>query len=540
MDMNCLPNIFFNNPNEFRSVGTPTDRKNTGKGVKVKNNVIELSTEDGGQWVCGGSTNLAGVAAFNNNGSTINSNTVNGQTSGIVGANRVDAGGLLIDKCSNLKIGCNNINATRFGLLGINKNNSDPGMEYHIKGNSVINADAGWVFRHLNEEGTFGNVGSTLNDNNNIFGSLNTSAKIFKYCLGTDNFQIFTTTINPITESLSENINTLVNNDCSYLIGQPLVGATVFNLNDCAGLQLAPYSTDIKHEEAISIATNTKIYVAFEELSHWYDSKRLFAYLRLHTTYRDSNDTLSTFYTLMEQSAIAQEVIADDLLQNLQNNFASLSPAQLDGTWIDLNAQNELINSSQNIELQDYNEYRINALYLKLMRYGIDSLMEDDKTFIQELAPKCPYIEGSAVYKARNLNKLMKPGMQFDNLKICNAVGVYKQNNSSNLTGNMPNTTLYKMEQKALEMLQSFSKKSSNEIKLFPNPTSGLVNIQYELTQNLRLEVKDITGRILMQILMPAGKVESTIDLTALAGGVYTYNCFVGNEKKKTGKLLKY
>jgi hypothetical protein len=270
------------------------------------------------------------------------------------------------------------------------------------------------------------------------------------------------------------------------------------------------------------------------------ESKRLFAYLRLHTTYRDSNDTLSTFYTLMEQSAIAQEVIADDLLQNLQNNFASLSPAQLDGTWIDLNAQNELINSSQNIELQDYNEYRINALYLKLMRYGIDSLMEDDKTFIRELAPKCPYIEGSAVYKARNLNKMMNPGMQYDNLKICNAVGVYKQNNSSNSTGNMPNTTLYKMEQKALEMLQSFSKKSSSEIKLYPNPTSGLVNIQYELTQNVRLEVKDITGRILMQILMPAGKVESTIDLTALADGIYIYNFFVGNEIKKIGKLLKY
>ena len=97
-----------------------------------------------------------------------------------------------------------------------------------------------------------------------------------------------------------------------------------------------------------------------------------------------------------------------------------------------------------------------------------------------------------------------------------------------------------KMKQKALEMLNPFSKKSSSEIKLFPNPTSGLVNIQYELTQNVRVEVKDIMGRILMQILMPAGKVESTINLTALAGGVYTYNCFVGNEKKKTGKLLKY
>jgi hypothetical protein len=27
MNMNCLPNIFFNKQNEFRSVRTPTDRK---------------------------------------------------------------------------------------------------------------------------------------------------------------------------------------------------------------------------------------------------------------------------------------------------------------------------------------------------------------------------------------------------------------------------------------------------------------------------------------------------------------------------------
>ena len=51
---------------------------------------------------------------------------------------------------------------------------------------------------------------------------------------------------------------------------------------------------------------------------------------------------------------------------------------------------------------------------------------------------------------------------------------------------------------------------------------------------------KDITGRILMQVLMPAGEVKSSIDLTDLAGGVYTYNCFVGNVKHSTGKLIKY
>ena len=84
---------------------------------------------------------------------------------------------------------------------------------------------------------------------------------------------------------------------------------------------------------------------------------------------------------------------------------------------------------------------------------------------------------------------------------------------------------------------------NQNEFRSVGTPTdrkSGLVNIQYQLTQNVRLEIKDITGRILMQVLMPAGEVKSSIDLTDLAGGVYTYNCFVGNVKHSTGILIKY
>jgi hypothetical protein len=261
-------------------------------------------------------------------------------------------------------------------------------------------------------------------------------------------------------------------------------------------------------------------------------SKRLFAYLRLHTTYRDSNDTLSTFYTLMEQSAIAQEVIADDLLQNLQNNFASLSPAQLDGTWIDLNAQNELINSSQNIELQDYNEYRINALYLNLMRYGIDSLMEDDKTFIQELAPKCPYIEGSAVYKARNLNKLMNSGMQYDNLKICNAVGVYKQYDST--INNQGFSTIYNEELTLLtSLLPNKNNKSLNAFELYPNPTRDMVNIRYNVNDYCLLEIYDATSRKLKVLQMPAGTQKTTISVSELAPGSYTYKFIVGGVQIK-------
>jgi hypothetical protein len=53
-------------------------------------------------------------------------------------------------------------------------------------------------------------------DNNNLFPTLTNKPKVFKFCMGQPLDKIFTTSINQITESLSENLNTQVQNDCIY------------------------------------------------------------------------------------------------------------------------------------------------------------------------------------------------------------------------------------------------------------------------------------------------------------------------------------
>ena len=49
-----------------------------------------------------------------------------------------------------------------------------------------------------------------------------------------------------------------------------------------------------------------------------------------------------------------------------------------------------------------------------------------DREFIQDLANQCPFVRGTAVYKARSLYALYQPGFYIDDMALCNAAGIYK------------------------------------------------------------------------------------------------------------------
>lgn len=525
--------------------GIGINLENTGSAVNVKANSVDLgSTDASDNIVCNGATTLAGIASYNALGTHIIRNTINGNTGGANlgnAASRVDACGILINIGENQKIGCNSINNTRFGLMGWNKNNTGLGNELKVQGNTTLGADAGWVFRHLANEGTLGNVGDANNDNNNPFLSLNTSAKVFKYCLGTDPFQIYTNSINQLTESMSENINTLAN-DCAYQIN-PNPGAALFNINAaCPTLQIiAGTSTSISLSDAIAIATNTKQYIEFPVLAHWYDSKTLYEYLDHNPSIKNSNDTLLDFYNTMSSEAIAQEKNADQKLKELIDNFANLSPAVLEGLWIDASTQNELINDT---EVHDANEQRINNIYLRMVRLGMDSLLQDDKDFISTLAPQCPYTAGSAVYKARTLNKYIAPGAMYDDLKICNQVGVYKTgNNNSNNGVDKKTISLITQEEKSLSKIKPNVENISlklNDIVLYPNPTPDIVNIRYHTNAESKIELYDITGRKIMVVQFVSGEYKTSIDLCKLSNGIYSYKYLIAGVEMHTGKIIKH
>ncbi len=71
-------------------------------------------------------------------------------------------------------------------------------------------------------------------------------------------------------------------------------------------------------------------------------------------------------------------------------------------------------------------EKDLNRIYLDVLTQGWQDLSTADLEQLEELALSCPFVNGSAVYKARSLFSHIQPGISYNDLEICNAVGVYK------------------------------------------------------------------------------------------------------------------
>ena len=160
---------------------------------------------------------------------------------------------------------------------------------------------------------------------------------------------------------------------------------------------------------------------------------------------------------------------------------------------------------------------------------------------LRQFAPQCPYVGGSAVYKARSLNFYLQPGAMYDDMKACNAVGVYKQGNTQPNSSNNA-VSLISKEEHLLSKLKPHIEKGKlkmNDFILYPNPTENLINFEYNTNESSRIEIYDITGRRIKTVLFVSGGYKTTIDLSDFVSGVYTYKYIVGVNRIKSGKIIK-
>ncbi|MEM9887275.1 MAG: T9SS type A sorting domain-containing protein [Bacteroidota bacterium] len=83
-----------------------------------------------------------------------------------------------------------------------------------------------------------------------------------------------------------------------------------------------------------------------------------------------------------------------------------------------------------------------------------------------------------------------------------------------------------------------------DEIKVFPNPTNGLVNIAYQTgeTKNVIVNVTDIFGSTLVRqtSLLNAGDNQLTLTLDDLPSGVYFINISDGITQKQIHRIVKH
>ena len=150
----------------------------------------------------------------------------------------------------------------------------------------------------------------------------------------------------------------------------------------------------------------------------------------------------------------------------------------------------------------------------------------------------CPYIGGTAVYKARSLNAMYYPAILYDDIKICNNVGVYK-NGSNN--ENDTRKTVYADESKFLKNLDIRYIENANYLfKLFPNPASTQLTIAYSLknAEKGELILFDVLGRKQMQIDLQSNVNKVSVYIHSLPQGIYMYKFLVNSKQTEAGKLI--
>jgi hypothetical protein len=78
---------------------------------------------------------------------------------------------------------------------------------------------------------------------------------------------------------------------------------------------------------------------------------------------------------------------------------------------------------------------------------------------------------------------------------------------------------------------------SNDQIKIYPNPTSGVVYINYNTSTPELIEVSDILGKVLYKTTS-FNQGDEKIDITTYANGIYIVNVYMSNEKY-TWKIIK-
>jgi hypothetical protein len=470
--------------------------------------------------------NLLGISLNRSSGLNIEANNVQG-TNGMPQDERRTCG-IVMQQSPNNYLHCNINDGLQRGITivgdckGYNFSNSQ--INAGIEQNRVTTTRFGWLFRHLTTNGTLGDVGEQgVYDANNKFYNLGSNDlkvhRVFPSGFVCDPFapqpRIYTNSSNLDPGGSTTNI---VGNAyaCSYYVeninpGVPFICNPAINI--------APDNTgsEIDLAKALEIANNDIDYTEFADMGENYDERALFAYLVKDLSMLTQYPVLNQFYLANVGGSIDYLNQVDNLIAQLMDPITLENVPLFDSLFLEANTINNGISDN---EFHVQNEKQINGLQLKAIAFGQTALLPNDWEWISDLAQECPFVAGIGVYKARMLNTSINPLAYFDDLKICNSVGVAK-----NSTG------LFDVENAALDSMKNTSGGKllfaieGNQIKVFPNPASNNVTISYHLNaySHAQFQLLDMQGRILKEIFLLPSSNQVNFSVTDLAEAMYNY-----------------
>ncbi len=465
---------------------------------------------------------IIGNVIDNNFGVTGNTNYVPGNNAGIyVNAN------------INSRLQCNSINYTRWGMFGVGANGST--SDYTLTASNTMRcSSADFMLWALGSEGSFGQVGKfdpTANikfDADNSFLGPTNLARVYRVttCPASTNDQIVTTQAKLDATDPNSSGTPTGASACQVDIQNPSQPFT--QTHNCSSITsvLANNTATIDYNHAMLVAENNIEYEDFDEGARRADEELVYAWLDAYGSIRASNPILDTFY-LNRYSQIVGTIKQLDLqIAMLSDSTLMTDSATWAGSLLSAIQNNNNLGTGQVFEA---NAKWINGLYLHALAGGIDSIDAELYEDIETLANTCPYLGGNAVYRARTLMGMLRPGVHYDDLIICNGQGVYKNGIS-------------KLQQQLLDIANAQHEKLLEDkgVLVYPNPTHAQITIEYLIERNERLDIViyDLVGNKLKSEQLKFNSNKSSIDLNGFSTGMYFYQIKSSLGKIYSGKLI--
>jgi hypothetical protein len=166
--------------------------------------------------------------------------------------------------------------------------------------------------------------------------------------------------------------------------------------------------------------------------------------------------------------------------------------------------------SPQNVFEQ--NEKKVNEIYFRSLARDIYHLDASDEQVIRALAMKCPMEAGNAVFKARVLHSLFQY-KTFDDSQLCTP-SIEGPIGGKIAANKVPN---------------------GNDVQLFPNPTSDILNIRLAIPCKVEIVLRNISGGLIQQI---SATEDTQLSLQDVPNGIIFAEVWSNGKRIDTKKII--
>jgi hypothetical protein len=517
-----------------RVIGVNLYNRGQGGGSLIESNVVSFDATSPNNSSGLTLPHLIGFKATKTWGNLYKGNKVKAVNSGSMLSDSKTSGFILHRSPKNT-FECNIMDYLQYGMYVLGDNNT--GDYRAVRNNRFAASRAGLMYFHLANEATVGDIGlhqtiapfTQYNANNKFTKLLSTpdkSLRVTVNCTNPASDQLATPQSNPEIIQTESNVVPSTQTLCKLDINL----ASSFNSTFDCGVSNAPGSKpnpdgvhDVDYAE--DVAQDNVNYTEYPEGGEYMDERDLYYMLDHDNGVRATRPILNSFYLANQQEPMAYLYEVNELIAQLSDSTLDRTSVTYDNILASAKSLNSQIITQEPFEI---NERWVNTLYLDMLTPDWSGFTQTEVDNILQLAADCPYLGGFGVFKARTLATAYAPLRHYDDLWICNNMGVYKNGN-----------TRFMDELKAVEDRRSINTLvKDGQFKLYPNPNNGLLHIDYKgdlEIKNAEFVMYDILGKVVVTKSIDIG--HTSITLPPLTNGIYTYTISDKNETLQRGKI---